>query len=174
MVGEIRDGETAEIAIRAALTGHLVFSTLHTNDSASTIHRLVDMGVPGYLVASATKLIMAQRMTRKICASCREEVPIEPEHIAALGVTPEEAKSLKMFVGRGCGDCGNTGMAGRTGIFEVMPISNAIERMILDGASSEELRQQAVKEGMQSLRMAALEKMKKGEIPLEQVLAESA
>lgn len=174
MVGEIRDGETAEIAIRAALTGHLVFSTLHTNDTASTIHRLVDMGVPAYLVASATKLIMAQRMTRKICSSCREEVPVEPEHIAALGVTPEEAKSLKMFIGRGCGDCGNSGLAGRTGIFEVMPISGTIERMILDGASSEEIRMQAAKEGMQTLRMAAIEKMKKGEIPLEQVLAESA
>lgn len=174
MVGEIRDGETAEIAIRAALTGHLVFSTLHTNDTASTIHRLVDMGVPAYLVASATKLIMAQRMTRKICSSCREEVPVEPEHIAALGVSPEEAKTLRMFIGRGCGDCANTGLSGRTGIFEVMPISGTIERMILDGASSEEIRTQAAKEGMQTLRMAAIEKMKKGEIPLEQVLAESA
>lgn len=174
MVGEIRDGETAEIAIRAALTGHLVFSTLHTNDTASTIHRLVDMGVPAYLVASATKLIMAQRMTRRICPSCREEVPLEPEHIVALGVTPEEAKSLKMFIGRGCGDCGNSGLSGRTGIFEVMPITGKIERMILDGASSEEIRQQAMKDGMQTLRMAAIEKMSKGEIPFEQVLAESA
>ena len=174
MVGEIRDGETAEIAIRAALTGHLVFSTLHTNDTASTIHRLVDMGVPSYLVASATKLIMAQRMTRRICTSCREEVPVEPEHVAALGVSPEEAKTLKMFVGRGCGDCGNSGLSGRTGIFEVMPISGTIERMILDGASSEEIRQQAMKDGMQTLRSAAIEKLKKGEIPIEQVLAESA
>lgn len=174
MVGEIRDGETAEIAIRAALTGHLVFSTLHTNDTASTIHRLVDMGVPAYLVASATKLIMAQRMTRKICISCREEVPVLPEHVLALGVTPEEAKSLKMFIGRGCGECGNSGLAGRTGIFEVLPISAAIERMILAGAGSEDIRQQAIEEGMQTLRMAAIEKMIKGEIPLEQVLAESA
>jgi len=174
MVGEIRDGETAEIAIRAALTGHLVFSTLHTNDTASTIHRLVDMGVPAYLVASATKLIMAQRMTRRICQSCKEEVPVEPEHIAALGVSPEEAKSLKMFIGRGCGECGNSGLSGRTGIFEVMPITGKIERMILDGASSEEIRQQAMHDGMQTLRMAAIEKMKKGEIPFEQVIAESA
>jgi len=174
MVGEIRDGETAEIAIRAALTGHLVFSTLHTNDTASTIHRLVDMGVPAYLVASATKLIMAQRMTRKICTACREEVPVEPEHIVALGVSPEEAKTLKMFVGRGCGECANSGFAGRTGIFEVLPISGTIERMILAGSGSEDIRQQAMKDGMQTLRMAAIEKMKKGEIPLEQVLAESA
>jgi type IV pilus assembly protein PilB len=174
MVGEIRDGETAEIAIRAALTGHLVFSTLHTNDTASTIHRLVDMGVPAYLVASATKLIMAQRMTRKICTACREEVPIEPEHIVALGLSPEEAKTLKMFVGRGCGECANSGLAGRIGIFEVMPISGTIERMILAGAGSEDIRQQAMKDGMQTLRVAAIEKMKKGEIPLEQVLAESA
>jgi type IV pilus assembly protein PilB len=174
MVGEIRDGETAEIAIRAALTGHLVFSTLHTNDTASTIHRLVDMGVPAYLVASATKLIMAQRMTRRICQSCKEEVKVEPEHIAALGVSPEEAKTIKMFIGRGCGECGNSGLSGRTGIFEVMPITGKIERMILDGASSEEIRQQAMHDGMQTLRMAAIEKMKKGEIPFEQVIAESA
>ncbi|HUU46459.1 MAG TPA: type IV-A pilus assembly ATPase PilB [Acidobacteriota bacterium] len=173
MVGEIRDGETAEIAIRAALTGHLVFSTLHTNDAPSTVHRLVDMGVPNYLVASATKLIMAQRMTRKICTGCRTEVTVTPEVLNALGLNDDEARDLKVFAGQGCADCNGTGLAGRTGIFEVMPISPTIERMILDNASVEELRAQAIAEGMFALRTAAIEKMKKGVIPLEQVLAES-
>jgi len=174
MVGEIRDGETAEISIRAALTGHLVLSTLHTNDAPSTIARLVDMGIPSYLVASATKLIMAQRMTRKICNRCRHEVEVTPEHLVALGLSEEEAVGLKIFAGAGCPDCNQTGLSGRTGIFEVMPITPAIERMILDNASVEELRQQAISEGMLTLRMAALDKMRQGQIPLEQVLAESA
>jgi type IV pilus assembly protein PilB len=174
MVGEIRDAETAEIAIRAALTGHLVFSTLHTNDAPSTVNRLVDMGIPSYLVASATKLIMAQRMVRKVCTSCREEIELTPEHINALKLTDEEADGLRVYSGRGCGECSNTGLAGRTGIFEVMLITPNIERMILEGASAEAIRAQAAKDGMQTLRGAALEKMKKGEIPLEQVLAESA
>ncbi|MBD3299087.1 MAG: type IV-A pilus assembly ATPase PilB [candidate division Zixibacteria bacterium] len=174
MVGEIRDTETAEIAIRAALTGHLVLSTLHTNDAPSTIARLVDMGIPGYLVASATKLIMAQRMTRKICPSCKHEVTVSEEHLEKLALEPEEAADLKVFEGAGCSDCNQTGMSGRTGIFEVMPVTTAIERMILENASVEELRQQAVKEGMLTLRMAAIDKMKKGILPLEQVLAESS
>lgn len=174
MVGEIRDGETAEISIRAALTGHLVLSTLHTNDAPSTVARLVDMGIPNYLVASATKLIMAQRMTRKICNRCRQEVEVTPEHIAALGLTEEEAIGLKIFAGAGCTECNQTGLSGRTGIFEVMPITPAIERSILDNASVEEIRQQAITEGMLTLRMAALDKMKQGLIPMEQVLAESA
>ncbi|GAB4319479.1 MAG: type IV-A pilus assembly ATPase PilB [Candidatus Zixiibacteriota bacterium] len=174
MVGEIRDTETAEIAIRAALTGHLVLSTLHTNDAPSTPARLIDMGIPSYLVASATKLIMAQRMTRKICASCRREIPVTDEHLEKLGLSPDEAKDLKVFEGAGCSDCNQTGMSGRTGIFEVMPITPAIERLILENASVEEIRQQAVKEGMLTLRMAALDKMKNGILPLEQVLAESS
>jgi type IV pilus assembly protein PilB len=173
MVGEIRDGETAEIAIRAALTGHLVFSTLHTNDAPSTIHRLVDMGVPNYLVASATKLIMAQRMTRKICTGCREEVTLTEEQRLALGLSEEEAANLKVFAGRGCSECNGTGSAGRTGIFEVMPVTSTIERMILDSAPVDDIRQQAVAEGMLTLRTAALEKMNLGILPVEQVLAES-
>lgn len=172
MVGEIRDGETAEIAIRAALTGHLVLSTLHTNDAPSTVARLVDMGIPPYLVASATKLIMAQRMTRKICANCRREIPVTPEHLALLDL--EDVKDLKLFHGVGCNECNQTGMSGRTGIFEVMPVTPAIERLILDGASIEDLSNQAVAEGMFTLRTAAIDKLKNGIIPIEQVLAESA
>jgi type IV pilus assembly protein PilB len=174
MVGEIRDSETAEIAIRAALTGHLVFSTLHTNDAPSTINRLVDMGIPGYLVASATKLIMAQRMVRKICPFCKEEMKITDEHIDILGIDPAEHVDLRIFHGKGCSECNKTGQAGRTGIFEVMTVTPEVERLILRATSTEDIRVQAVADGMVTLRMAAIEKMKKGEIPLEQVLAQSA
>jgi type IV pilus assembly protein PilB len=171
MVGEIRDGETAEIAIRAALTGHLVFSTLHTNDAPSSINRLVDMGVPNYLVASATRLIMAQRMVRKVCATCREEHHLTDEQIGALNVPEFLSKDLKAFKGRGCNECGNTGQSGRTGIYEVMPVTPAIEQMILSSATDTEIREQAIKEGMLTLRMAAVEKMKTGIISVEEVFA---
>lgn len=174
MVGEIRDGETADIAIKAALTGHLVFSTLHTNDAPSTINRLMDMGVPSYLVAASTKLIMAQRMVRKICASCKQEVPVTPQIIELLQLSPEEARGFKTFMGKGCNQCNNTGYSGRTGLFEVMPISPALEKMIVRGASTAELREQAVKEGMMSLRNAGIEKLRLGISSLEEVVAETA
>ncbi len=174
MVGEIRDGETADIAIKAALTGHLVFSTLHTNDAPSTINRLVDMGVPSYLVAASTKLIMAQRMVRKICTSCKQEMPVTREIVDLLQLNPEEAKNFKLFEGKGCNQCNNTGYSGRTGLFEVMPITSAIEKMIVQGASSAEIRAQAVKEGMLSLRDAGLEKLRLGISALEEVVAETA
>jgi type IV pilus assembly protein PilB len=173
MVGEIRDGETAEIAIRAALTGHLVFSTLHTNDAPSTINRLVDMGIPAYLVASSTKLIMAQRMVRKVCPSCREEIKATPEILDILDLEPGDHPDLRVFKGKGCSECNKSGLTGRTGIFEVMTVSPDIERLILRDGSTEDIRAAAVKEGMVTLRMAALNKMKAGEIPLEQVLAQS-
>jgi len=174
MVGEIRDGETAEIAIRAALTGHLVFSTLHTNDAPSTVNRLVDMGVPNYLVASATKLIMAQRMVRKICPFCKEELKVTDEIIEMLEIEPSDHPDLRIFAGKGCSECNKTGLAGRTGIFEVMLVSPEIERLILRNASTEEIRVRAVAEGLATLRTAAIGKMKAGEISLEQVLAQSA
>ncbi len=173
MVGEIRDGETADIAIKAALTGHLVFSTLHTNDAPSTINRLVDMGVPTYLVAASTKLIMAQRMIRKICGNCKEEVEITSEMLEMLHLTKEEAAGLKIFQGKGCGHCNNTGYSGRTGLFEVMLITPMIEKMIIQGSSSSEIREQAVKEGMMALRSAGLEKLKNGITSLEEVVAET-
>jgi len=169
MVGEIRDGETAEIAIRAALTGHLVFSTLHTNDAPSSINRLVDMGVPSYLVASATRLIMAQRMVRKICQGCKEEHALTEEQIQAISVPEFLMKNLKAFRGRGCNECNNTGLTGRTGIYEVMPITPAIEHQILSSASDTQIREQAIKEGMFTLRMAAVEKMNQGLITIDEV-----
>jgi type IV pilus assembly protein PilB len=174
MVGEIRDGETAEIAIRAALTGHLVFSTLHTNDAPSTINRLVDMGVPGYLVASATRLIMAQRMVRKICPNCKVEAEGDREVLEMLGLEPDEIKDLKTYEGRGCQECNNTGYSGRTGVFEVMPLTPTAEKMILTGATNQELQAQAIKDGMLTLRQAALKKLKEGITTVEEVLAETA
>ena len=171
MVGEIRDGETAEIAIRAALTGHLVFSTLHTNDAPSSINRLIDMDVPNYLVSSATRLIMAQRMTKKICLSCKEEVQLTEKQLKSLNVPEEMLKGLKAFKGTGCAECGETGRAGRTGIYEVMPISDDIEQLILAKATDTEIRDTAVREGMRTLRMAAVEKMHNGVISFEEVMS---
>ncbi len=171
MVGEIRDTETAEIAIRAALTGHLVFSTLHTNDAPSSINRLIDMGIPYYLVASATRLIMAQRMVRKICQSCKEEVNLTPQQVESLNVPKELLRNIRAFRGTGCRECNNTGKAGRTGIYEVMPITPEIERLILNKATDTEIREAALKEGMFSLRMSAIEKMKQGLIDIDEVFA---
>ena len=171
MVGEIRDGETAEIAVRAALTGHLVFSTLHTNDAPTTIDRLVDMGIPEYLVASCVKLIMAQRMVRKICVNCKQEAKVPPGTLETLGFSPSEAKSLKVYEGKGCAACNSTGYSGRSGVFEVMPVTAEIERMVLGKSSSAEIREHATGEGMFSLRAAALEKLKKGITTVEEVLA---
>jgi type IV pilus assembly protein PilB len=174
MVGEIRDGETADIAIKAALTGHLVFSTLHTNDASSTINRLIDMGIPGYLVAASTKLIMAQRMVRKLCSYCKKEVEITPHILEMLTLTKEESSGLKVFEPNGCPQCNNIGYSGRTGLFEVMPISPTIEKIVIEGASSSEIKAQAVADGMLSLREAGLEKLKLGITSVEEVVAETA
>ena len=174
MVGEIRDTETAEIAIRAALTGHLVFSTIHTNDAPSTVSRLIDMGIPPFLVASSTKLIMAQRMVRTVCQDCREEVKADKETLIKLGVPEDQADDFKVYDGKGCPTCNETGSKGRTGIFEVMVITPTIERMILDQKSTPELRAQAIKEGMLTLRMAAIEKLRRGEINMQEVMSKSA
>lgn len=171
MVGEIRDEETAEIAIRAALTGHLVFSTLHTNDAPSSINRLMDMGIPFYLVSSATKLIMAQRMMRKICQNCKEEVNLTKEQVESLGVPNEVLKGLRAFKGAGCAECNDSGKAGRIGIFEVMPVTTAIEGLILNKASDTEIRKTALAEGMYSLRMSAVEKLKAGIVSIDEVFA---
>ncbi|UCE25852.1 MAG: type IV-A pilus assembly ATPase PilB [Candidatus Zixiibacteriota bacterium] len=171
MVGEIRDGETAEIAIRAALTGHLVFSTLHTNDAPSSINRLIDMGVPHYLVASATKMIMAQRMMRKICQSCKEEVNLTQEQVESLGVTKDILRNIRAFRGVGCSDCNDTGMSGRTGIYEVMPITSEMEAHILSRSTDTEIRETALKQGMYSLRMAAVDKMKQGIVSIDEVFS---
>ncbi len=173
MVGEIRDEETGEIAIKAALTGHLVFSTLHTNDAPSTIMRLIDMGIPDYLAASAVKLIMAQRIVKKICPSCKYELKKKPEGLSKLGLTPEEIEAMPVYAGKGCPRCNGTGYSGRTGLYEAMPISLEIERMIINKASPEEIKEQAIKEGMITLRQAGIEKIRQGITTWEEVVGET-
>ncbi|MFH2057113.1 MAG: type IV-A pilus assembly ATPase PilB [bacterium] len=173
LLGEIRDGETAEIAIRAALTGHLVFSTLHTNDAPSSIARLIDMGIPSFLVASATKLIMAQRMTRKICQACKEKVEVDPEILLSLGIPEVEIGMLEIYRGRGCNECNQTGYAGRTGLFEVMSITPEVEKLILTGAPTSEVLALAIDQGMSTLRMAGIDKIRRGITTVEEVLAKT-
>ena len=169
-----RDGETAEIAIRAALTGHLVFSTLHTNDAPSSINRLIDMDVPYYLVASATKLIMAQRMMRKICQHCKEEINLTAEQVEGLKVPESMLRGLRAFKGKGCPECNDSGRSGRVGIFEVMPVSPAIEQLILGKANDTEIRATAMKEGMYSLRMCAVDQMKQGLVSIDEIFANTS
>ncbi len=174
MVGEIRDLETGSIAIKAALTGHLVLSTLHTNDAASTITRMIDMGIEPFNVASAVNLIVAQRLVRRICADCKDEYRYSDDELAALGLTQEDAKGITFYRGSGCDICGGTGYKGRQGLYEIMPLSPEIRRMILRGASSADLSEQAVEEGMLTLRVDGIMKIKKGVTTLEEVVKETA
>jgi type IV pilus assembly protein PilB len=175
MVGEIRDLETASIGVKAALTGHLVLSTLHTNDAPSTLARLVDMGVEPFLVASSTNLILAQRLVRRLCKQCRRPAPVSDELREQLGLKETDfLPSVTIYAASGCDMCHGTGYKGRTGIYEVMPISPALREMIVRGAHATELKAQAVREGMLSLRMDALHKLKEGIISAEEVLKETA
>ena len=174
MVGEIRDSDTASIATKAALTGHLVLSTVHTNDAPSTIDRLVDMGVEPFLVAASVNLILAQRLVRRICSKCKTAIEVHSEALRELGIPPAEARTLKFYKGRGCPNCNNTGYSGRLGIFEVMPVSPAIRRMILDRSSCENIKRQAMSEGMLTLRQDALLKLRAGSTTVEEVLRETA
>jgi type IV pilus assembly protein PilB len=174
MVGEIRDIETGGIAIKAALTGHLVLSTLHTNDAPSTITRMIDMGIEPFNVASAVNLIVAQRLVRRICKECKEEHQYAPEELKALGGDTKEFAGITFYKGKGCEQCNGTGYKGRAGLYEVMSLSAELRRMILKGASTSELSEQAVKEGMLTLRMDGLVKIKKGITTLEEVVKETA
>jgi len=170
MVGEIRDFETAEIAIKAALTGHLVLSTLHTNDAPSTINRLLNMGVEPFLVTASLNLILAQRLCRKICADCRTEVEFENEVMIEAGMTEGELSSARISEGAGCRMCGETGYKGRVALYEVMPMSDELKECVLQGYSSIELKREAVRLGMQTLRQAGLKKVREGMTTLEEVL----
>lgn len=175
MVGEIRDLETAEIAIKAALTGHLVLSTLHTNDAPSTIMRLVDMGVEAFLVSSSVILVIAQRLVRKICTKCKEKISVPDFMFLKVGFSEEEiAEGVDVFKGRGCPDCFNTGYRGRIGLYELLEMSDPIKELILTEASVKKLKDLAVKEGMRTLRQSGLEKIKAGITTLEEVIAVSA
>jgi type IV pilus assembly protein PilB len=173
LVGEIRDFETAEIAIKAALTGHLVLSTLHTNGAPETISRLMNMGIEPFLVATAVHLICAQRLIRRICAECREEVPMTPQAKMEAGYTAEESKTVKVFKGRGCGNCNNTGYKGRAGLYEVMEVDDEIRELILVGASAVELKKKAIERGMITLRRSGLVKIADGVTTLEEVARET-
>ena len=170
MVGEIRDYETAEIAVKAALTGHLVLSTLHTNDAPSTINRLLNMGVEPFLVASSVILIMAQRLIRRICTGCKEEEQASPESLIQIGFDPEDAQSVVCFKGKGCNNCSNTGYKGRMAIYEVMPIGEELRELILQGASSDEIKKKVMSLRMKTLRMSGLQKVKEGVTTVEEVV----
>jgi type IV pilus assembly protein PilB len=173
LVGEVRDFETAEIAIKAALTGHLVLSTLHTNDAPSTISRLMNMGIEPFLVATSVNLIQAQRLIRRICKDCKTENPAPPEAMIEVGFTPQEVRELKTFKGRGCETCNNTGYKGRIGLYEVMEVTDDIRELILIGASSLELRKKAIDDGMITLRESGLHKIRAGVTTVEEVVRET-
>jgi type IV pilus assembly protein PilB len=174
LVGEIRDYETAEIAVKAALTGHLVLSTLHTNDAPSTISRLVNMGIEPFLVGTAVNLIQAQRLVRRVCSNCKQEVQDVPaQALIDIGFSPDEVGTFKVHKGRGCGTCNGTGYKGRVGLYEVMEISEGIRDLIMVGATAVEIKRKALEEGMLTLRMSGLEKIKAGVTTLEEVLRET-
>jgi type IV pilus assembly protein PilB len=173
LVGEIRDFETAEIAVKAALTGHLVLSTLHTNDAPSTINRLMNMGIEPFLVASSVNLICAQRLVRRICAGCKADHPHPPQALVEAGFTPDEAQSVVPKKGSGCDKCNQTGYKGRVGLYEVMEISEQLRELILVGASGLELRRKAVEEGMITLRRSGLQKVIDGVTTIEEVARET-
>jgi type IV pilus assembly protein PilB len=174
MVGEIRDMETGSIAIKAALTGHLVLSTLHTNDAPSTVTRMIDMGIEPFNVASAVNLIVAQRLVRRICVNCKAEHKYSDEELHAFGILPADAAKLTLYKGQGCDTCAETGYKGRQGLYEVMAMTSQLRRLVLKGASTEELQQAAVKEGMLTLRMDGMVKVKRGVTTLEEVVKETA
>lgn len=174
MVGEIRDFETAEIAIKAALTGHMVLSTLHTNDAPSTISRLLNMGIEPFLVVAAVNLVLAQRLARKICAECKEEIEVDQELLRELQVAPEIIPSVKLYKGKGCKKCNGGGYKGRIALYEVMVINDDLKEAVLQGYSATELKQVAIKSGMKTLRQAALSKLLEGTTTTAEVVRCSA
>jgi len=173
LVGEIRDFETAEIAVKAALTGHLVLSTLHTNDAPSTISRLMNMGIEPFLVATSVNLICAQRLVRRICVQCKEPLQIQSEALTEAGFSPEEAMKTTVQHGKGCATCNNTGYKGRVGLYEVMEINDELRELILVGASALELKKKAMEQGMITLRRSGLQKVASGLTTMEEVLRET-
>ncbi|MDQ7011897.1 MAG: ATPase, T2SS/T4P/T4SS family, partial [Mariprofundaceae bacterium] len=170
LIGEIRDYETAAIGIKAALTGHLVLATLHTNDAPSTMSRLINMGIESFLVGSAVNLVSAQRLARRTCTECAEPVEIPPEALIDAGVPESEVGSFTPMQGKGCQTCNGTGYKGRTGLYQVMPIFDEIRTAVFAGKNDNEINAIAVSKGVNTLRMAALNKVKSGEISLEECL----
>jgi type IV pilus assembly protein PilB len=173
LVGEIRDFETAEIAVKAALTGHMVLSTLHTNDAPSTISRLMNMGIEPFLVATSVNLICAQRLVRRICSNCKEELEVPEQALIDAGYSPEEVKTTKIYHGKGCSTCNKGGYKGRTGLYEVMEVNDELRELILVGASALELKKKAIEQGMITLRRSGLIKVAAGMTTMEEVLRET-
>jgi type IV pilus assembly protein PilB len=173
LVGEIRDFETAEIGVKAALTGHLVLSTLHTNDAPSTVSRLMNMGIEPFLVATSVNLICAQRLVRRICVNCKEQLEVPEQALLDAGYTEEEVKTVKIYHGKGCTTCNKGGYKGRTGLYEVMEVTDELRELILVGASALELKKKAVELGMITLRRSGLTKIAAGQTTMEEVLRET-
>jgi len=173
MVGEIRDLEVGEIAVEAALTGHLVLATLHTNDAPATVTRLINMGIEPFLVVASLNVIVAQRLCRKICLNCREEKKVSVDELIACGFAPSSAEKIKVYQGRGCEACNNTGYKGRVAIYEVMPVSPKVRELILRNSSTDDIKKQAIRDGMKTLRMCALTKVAQGLTTLEEAVTNS-
>ncbi|KAB2957819.1 MAG: type IV-A pilus assembly ATPase PilB [Thermoanaerobaculia bacterium] len=173
LVGEVRDFETAEVAIKAAMTGHLVLSTLHTNDAPSSINRLMNMGIEPFLVATSVHLIAAQRLVRRICSSCKEPIDVPAQALLNIGFAEKEVKTLKLFKGRGCDRCSSTGYKGRVALYEVMDIHDDVRELILSGASAVELRGKAIDNGMITLRGSGLQKIRDGVTTIDEVVRET-
>jgi type IV pilus assembly protein PilB len=174
MVGEIRDYETAEIAIKAALTGHLVLSTLHTNDAPSTVTRLLNMGIEPFLVTASVNLVLAQRLARKICSECKTPVESNPQMLIDMGMKPDDATKAQVYKGVGCRHCNNTGYKGRIALYEVMPFGEELKELVLQGASTTEIKAESIRLGMKTLRMAGLTKLLEGTTTPEEVLRVSS
>jgi type IV pilus assembly protein PilB len=170
MVGEVRDFETAEIAVKAALTGHLVLSTLHTNDAPATISRMLNMGVEPFLITASVNLVLAQRLARRVCADCKVELEMERDALLDLGFTEEQAATAKIYKGAGCATCNNSGYKGRVALYEVMRFTESLKEMVLQGASTAELKVAAIKNGMCTLRMSGIGKVIEGVTTPEEVL----
>jgi type IV pilus assembly protein PilB len=169
MVGEIRDFETAEIAIKAALTGHLVLSTLHTNDAPSTVSRLLNMGVEPFLVTGALNLVLAQRLARKACAECKVPTTVEPQVLREVGFTEEQIRTAQLVRGKGCATCGGSGYKGRVALYEVMPMTDSLKEMVLQGCSTAELKEQMIRQGTWTLRMSGIDKACKGVTTVDEI-----
>jgi len=174
MVGEIRDLDTGSIAVKAALTGHLVLSTLHTNDAPSAIGRLIDMGIEPFLVASSVNLVLAQRLVRRACAACKQEIKLSEEVMLELQLSEEDAAKGTFMQGSGCVECNDTGYRGRQGVYEVMSITPKLRELILERASAGEIKKLAISEGMLTLRRDGLQKLKRGITTVEEILKETA
>jgi type IV pilus assembly protein PilB len=170
MVGEIRDFETAEIAVKAALTGHLVLSTLHTNDAPSTVSRLLNMGVEPFLVTASVNLVLAQRLARKICNDCKEPAEKHAEPLLKMGMTEPQVHMATIYRGRGCKNCGDTGYRGRIALYEVMPFGDELKELVLQGASATEIKAEMIRKGVASLRIAGINKILEGVTTPEEIL----